>query len=239
MPSISSSPMQPTVEGASDGALVVLDAGVAGRPLLLSGLPASADVLVLSPERDGVEQVTEALRGRTSLSSLHLVAHGSPGALQLGNARLDLGALGRYADPLRTWSQVLEGGDVLVYGCRVGEGVAGRLFLEQVHALTGANIAASEFRIGRDGAASKTPADESITNAISQWDVFQLSLDVITFEDVSPNLDFTVFEFTITKPNDGHMLGSVVAEMEELTGVEACRVHVDKGCAAASEAPRS
>ena len=40
-------------------------------------------------------------------------------------------------------------------------------------------------------------------------------------------------------PYDGPTLGSVVAEMEELTGVDVCRVHVDKGCAAASEAPRS
>ena len=40
-------------------------------------------------------------------------------------------------------------------------------------------------------------------------------------------------------PYDGHTLRPVVAEMEELTGVEVRRVHVDKGCAAASEAPGS
>ncbi|MGH6766404.1 MAG: IS5/IS1182 family transposase, partial [Bradyrhizobium sp.] len=31
-------------------------------------------------------------------------------------------------------------------------------------------------------------------------------------------------------PFDGHTLGPVVADMEKLTGVEARRIHVDKGC---------
>jgi len=31
-------------------------------------------------------------------------------------------------------------------------------------------------------------------------------------------------------PFDGHTLGPVIADMERLTGVEARRIHVDKGC---------
>ena len=63
---------------------------------------------------------------------------------RLEKTRLNLETLERYAKSLQTWGEILRGRDILLYGCRVAEGALGYLFLQQLHQLTGANLAASE-----------------------------------------------------------------------------------------------
>uniref|UniRef100_UPI0026256DE2 DUF4347 domain-containing protein n=1 Tax=Acaryochloris sp. IP29b_bin.148 TaxID=2969218 RepID=UPI0026256DE2 len=129
--------------------LVVLDANVEDYSDLAADLTARADVLVLSPERDGVEQITAALEQRDRITELHLVSHGSSGRLQIGNTQLSLETIDSYADQLQAWSHTLAGADIHVYGCQVAKGALGYLFLQQLHQLTGANLAASSQQIGR------------------------------------------------------------------------------------------
>jgi len=128
--------------------LVILDARVDDLNQLVEDL-GSADVLVLDPTTDGIEQITAALHARQSVSSLHLVFHGAPGEVQIGKTRLNLETLERYAKSLQTWGEILRGRDILLYGCRVAEGALGYLFLQQLHQLTGANLAASEKPVSR------------------------------------------------------------------------------------------
>ncbi|WP_299490863.1 DUF4347 domain-containing protein, partial [Acaryochloris sp. IP29b_bin.137] len=127
--------------------LVIIDSHIDDLPQLVNSLP-QEDVIVLDPNRDGVKQITLALQEYDSLSSLHLVSHGTPGCLQLGNTKLSVETLGHYEAQLTSWSEQLDGIDVLIYGCHVAQGVLGSLFLQQMHQLTGANIAASTKRIG-------------------------------------------------------------------------------------------
>jgi broad specificity phosphatase PhoE len=146
----SSSPIRQTRGGSSCRPLVILDARVDDLHQLVYDL-GSADVLVLDPATDGIEQITAALQARGAVPSLHIVSHGASAEVQLGKTRLNLETLERYAESLRTWAETLQGGDVLLYGCRVAEGALGYLFLQQLHQLTGANLAASEQRVGRVG----------------------------------------------------------------------------------------
>ncbi|MEM1241833.1 MAG: DUF4347 domain-containing protein, partial [Cyanobacteria bacterium P01_H01_bin.26] len=139
---------QSTIDYSDNKTLVILDAGVDHLPLLATDL-SSADLLVLDPQSDGLAQITAALTARQSVSSLHIVSHGSPGHLNLGNTQLSFESLGRDASQLQKWADVLKGGDILIYGCQVAQGVKGYLFLQQLHQFTGANIAASEQRVGR------------------------------------------------------------------------------------------
>ena len=147
----SSMSVQVANECSNDGVLTVLDARVDYLPLLVASLP-SADIVILDPAQDGVEQITTALKARRSLSSLHIVSHGSPGRLHLGDTQLSFETLDRYATQLRIWADILKDRDVLIYGCQVAEGALGYLFLQQLHQLIGANLAASERRVGRVGA---------------------------------------------------------------------------------------
>lgn len=119
--------------------LVVIDQKVEDYKLLAAGVKSGAEVLILDSHRDGVEQITAALQGYTEFNSIHLVSHGSPCCLYLGNSQLSLHTLNQYAPQLRSWFSPA----LLLYGCNVACGDAGAEFIERLHQLTGAKIAAS------------------------------------------------------------------------------------------------
>lgn len=124
--------------------LVVLDAGVADLDVLLGGLAPDADVLLLSGDRDGLAQIDAAIARNPHLNELHLIAHGRPGGLVLGNRELNRETLGENAPTLQRWNLQA----IALYGCHVAAGDAGREFLDRLHRLTGADLAASTTAIG-------------------------------------------------------------------------------------------
>lgn len=130
-----------TGRGAS---LVILDPTIANYQQLASEIAPGTDVMVLDPSQDATAQITQALLQRSGLSSLHIVSHGTAGALQLGANWLDANALDRYGADLQSWSQALtDGADILLYGCEVGAGEQGQAFIQKISQLTGADVAAS------------------------------------------------------------------------------------------------
>jgi Domain of unknown function (DUF4347) len=76
--------------------LVFIDSTVADYQSLIAGLTPGAEAIVLEGNRDGVEQITEALANYSHIKSLHIVSHGSAGNLQLGNAALNEQSIDRY-----------------------------------------------------------------------------------------------------------------------------------------------
>jgi len=144
----SDAPQEQRRQPALESALVILDPRVDDLRQLLADL-LTQDVLVLDPAIDGIEQITAALQSRQSISSLHIISHGASGSLEIGSTRLTLENLTQYSESLQTWSKVLSGRDLLLYGCQVAKGALGYLFLQQLHQLTEANLAASVERVGR------------------------------------------------------------------------------------------
>ncbi|MBD2512805.1 cadherin-like domain-containing protein [Nostoc muscorum FACHB-395] len=130
--------------------LVFIDSAIEDIQTLIDGVVADAQVVVLHPEVDGVMQITQALQNQPNVGTIHLVAHGTPGCLCLGNAQLSLKTLEGYAAQLRTWSERMQGqqGQILLYSCHVAAGKAGIEFLQKLHQLTGVKIAASTTAIG-------------------------------------------------------------------------------------------
>ncbi|MGB7441789.1 MAG: DUF4347 domain-containing protein [Coleofasciculaceae cyanobacterium] len=122
--------------------LVVIDPKVADYQMLAEAALAQANVIILDPEKDGVEQITGALASYPA-SALHVVSHGSPGRLQLGNTYLSQENIDRYANELKTWSIFLGSSPVLLYGCQVAAGEVGQNFLARLHELIDTEIAAS------------------------------------------------------------------------------------------------
>ncbi len=110
--------VHPLYSGA--GMLVAIDAAVDDWEILARGVLPGARVLIILPDRDGVEQITATLKNCSAIASLHIVSHGSPGGLYLGNARLNLFTLERYAADLKQWKNSLtERAEILIYGCHV------------------------------------------------------------------------------------------------------------------------
>lgn len=113
-----------------------------------------AEFFLLSGDRDGVGQISALLKDRTDISSLHLVSHGYPGALYLGDTELNLNTLKHYVDPLRVWAAALYDGatnrshtarpetapSLYLYNTRTGIGDAGIEFIERLHQITGLKV---------------------------------------------------------------------------------------------------
>ena len=125
--------------------VVFIAPSVTDHETLRTGVVEGVEAIALSPNQDSIEQITEFLQQHPHISTIHIVAHGAPGCLQLGNSQLNLGNINDYAATLRCWPRNLS---ILLYGCNVAAGDAGEEFLTKLHQLTGANIAASGRRIG-------------------------------------------------------------------------------------------
>jgi len=96
--------------------LVVVDPDVQDLPILIKDILPRARVLLLDKERDGIEQITQALTESSTLEQLHILSHGSPGNICLGSSQLNLKTIGRYSQQLSRWADRLKNSDILLYG---------------------------------------------------------------------------------------------------------------------------
>jgi uncharacterized protein DUF4347 len=107
------------------------------------------EVRVLDPERDGIEQISQALAGYSGLDVVHFISHGADGAVGLGATWLDRNSLQAMADSIAGWGRSLSAdADLLFYGCDLAASPLGAAFIEQLSQLTGADVAASDDATG-------------------------------------------------------------------------------------------
>lgn len=124
--------------------LVFIDARVSDYAALIEHLPTTAEVVILDSATDGLEQIATHLAGRTGIEAIHVVSHGSQGALYLGNARVDGDYLTSHTAQLASiGSSLTETGDILLYGCNVAQDDVGLQFVQSLAGVTGADVAAS------------------------------------------------------------------------------------------------
>uniref|UniRef100_UPI0025CE13BE tandem-95 repeat protein n=1 Tax=uncultured Pseudacidovorax sp. TaxID=679313 RepID=UPI0025CE13BE len=115
----------------------------AGRPI---------EVVTIGADQDGLAVISEALAGRSGVGAVHVLAHGSDGRLQLGASVLDAASLLQRAPEVAGWSGALApGADLLLYGCDLAETAVGRSLVQDIAALTGADVAASTDPTGAAG----------------------------------------------------------------------------------------
>ena len=167
------------------GMLLVIDRHVDDIKTLVDGVRTGAKVLVLNSETDSIEQITTALAKET-FSSLHLVSHGAPGVLYLGKSPLTLDNLHLYSYQLQEWRVP----EILLYGCNVAAGDAGSEFIERLHQLTGANIAASATKtgnsaLGGDWNLEVQTNQQPVNLAFSESAMAQYSYSLAEFTDSS------------------------------------------------------
>ena len=131
--------------------IVFIDSQVEDYDQLAAGLVdgASLQVFLLDAERDGIEQISQALQQFSDLEAVHLVSHGGSDSIGLGNVTLTSDNLIGYAAEISAWESSLSAdADLLIYGCNLAAGEQGRLLIDSVSSLTGANVAASDDLTG-------------------------------------------------------------------------------------------
>ncbi|WP_190761265.1 FG-GAP-like repeat-containing protein [Microcoleus sp. FACHB-68] len=128
--------------------LLFIDSTVDDKESLIAGAVAGTPVIIIDPLRDGISQITEVLAQHTGISTLHIVSHGSPGSLQLGNTNLSLNNLDRYTKKLQSWTKNFSCASIILYGCEVAAGAVGQAFVQKLSQLTGTEVAASTNKTG-------------------------------------------------------------------------------------------
>ncbi|MBL8399306.1 MAG: DUF4347 domain-containing protein [Candidatus Accumulibacter sp.] len=161
--------------------LVFVDSRVPRQAELFAALDCQGQPISVSADDDGLRQMNQALAGVSGVDSIRLFAHGRPGAFLLGAMEVDAGTLSARADEFAAIGRALNaGGDCQLYGCAVGEGSTGCVFVEALADGLGAPVAASSTPIGhserarrRLAARRRRAADEAVRRpavARRAWD---------------------------------------------------------------------
>ena len=128
--------------------LAFVDAAVGEYSNLVAAASPQAQVFLLDPKQDEIEQVSEIIARYKNVSAVHIFSHGDSGSLQLGTEQLNSATLENYRDELSGWSGSLtDTADILLYGCKVAQG-NGSKFVSQLANLTHADVAASTNNTG-------------------------------------------------------------------------------------------
>ncbi len=131
--------------GESRSEVVFVDPTVPNYQDLLSGMNSNVEVIMLDGGQDGIEQMANALSGRSGIDAIHVISHGGAGELQLGTGVLNADSMStQYADDMAVIQQALsEQADILVYGCEFAQGEVGQAAVDMLAELTGADVQAS------------------------------------------------------------------------------------------------
>ncbi|MGD1702130.1 DUF4347 domain-containing protein [Dapis sp. BLCC M229] len=120
--------------------ILFIDPNVEDYQILVRGTNPNIKIVILDTYRDSIQQIRETLVRNRGVKTVHIVSHGAPGCLYLGNSQLNINSINNdYSQELEAWSVT----NILLYGCNVAAGDAGTEFLEKLQQLTGANIAAT------------------------------------------------------------------------------------------------
>ncbi|MEX0298239.1 MAG: VCBS domain-containing protein [Kordiimonas sp.] len=131
--------------------LLVVGPNVQDLDILLTGLARPMDILRLTHDSNPLEQIATALKGREETSTLHLLAHGEPGAIHLGGAPLDFAALYKNEDAVNEIREALAGkAAVALWACSVGWMNAGERFINALEEKLGATVFASDRPVGAE-----------------------------------------------------------------------------------------
>ena len=124
--------------------VIFVDSRVADYQSLMDSFVEPAEVFVLDGESDGLAQIVAYLQGRTGIDAIHVISHGSMGALYLGGTVLNSSNVALHGSQLASIGGALtETGDILLYGCNVAQGDVGLQFITSLAQYTGADVAAS------------------------------------------------------------------------------------------------
>ncbi|WP_449235455.1 Ig-like domain-containing protein [Azospirillum doebereinerae] len=129
--------------------VVFVDTSVSDYETLIKDIAPDAKVVLLDPNQEAFHQMAEALAGMSDLESVQVVSHGGEGHLYMSGRVYWTEGLANRADDLQAIGGALRaGGDILFYACDVGAGGAGQDFVQTIHRLTGADVAASSDSTG-------------------------------------------------------------------------------------------
>ncbi len=190
-----SSPSLNSNDSLTKRAVAFFDASVADFKTLVADVKKGIEVYILNPAQNEIQQIDQVLAGRTNISSLSIVSHGSDAHLQLGKTSLNIGDLSNYRSDLTSWSKSLaKDADIFLYGCDVAQSDSGKEFVRQIGKLTGATVAASTDLTGSAALGGNWKLEFSTGN-IGTPEIFN--------PKVEEDYHRVLANFIVTNTNDG------------------------------------
>jgi len=156
--------------------IVFIDGNVPDADALAQGVQQGQgiEVVILDPNSNGVQQIADYLTSHNeqNLDAIQIVSHGEDATVRLGNTIFGLADISMFSPQLATIGNALKpGGDILFYGCNVGEGFDGALFEVQVSIATGgAHVAASSGLVGAASLGGSWNLDVADGTIDDNWD---------------------------------------------------------------------
>ncbi|WP_414512354.1 putative Ig domain-containing protein [Nostoc sp. PCC 9305] len=219
---IAKEPTQDLYEQIPATHLVFIDSQVENYQSLVAGVLPNTSVVVLDPDQNGIEQISQVLATHREINTLHIVSHGAPGQVYLGNSQLSYETLNHYAWQLMDWANVLSAdAQLLLYGCEVGQTEQGKAFVQRLSELTGAVVAASDDLTGSTALGGnwklKVSTGASVPTLAFQPKVMAAYASVLTAPALGKEIadqqatediffSFTVPDDTFTDPDVGDTL---------------------------------
>ncbi|MCR8921441.1 DUF4347 domain-containing protein [Dasania sp. GY-MA-18] len=144
----------PTADEAIRQELIFVDTSLEDYQSLLAAIPSNDQqthysVIEWQPGEDALAKITSTLAALGEVDAIHIISHGNENGFALGDQWLSSDKLNEYQASLNQWRQFLDSeADLLIYGCELAAGEAGRDLLTGLAAITGADVAASDDLTG-------------------------------------------------------------------------------------------
>ena len=112
---------------------------------IINSLSSTDLYYIIDSTKDGLTQISNTLLNYSNLDSIHIYSHGDIGSLNIGNTIYDNTNISNYKIELENIGKSLSStGDILLYGCNVGQDEIGKNFINQIAQFSQADVAASD-----------------------------------------------------------------------------------------------
>ncbi|NJK77323.1 MAG: DUF4347 domain-containing protein, partial [Richelia sp. CSU_2_1] len=100
--------------------IVILDPTVPDSHHIIQGIKPETATYILESQTDAIEQITTILDRHQDIAALHIISHGAPSHIQLGNTQLNNQTLPHYSQQIQKWRNSLTAdAAIIIYGCNV------------------------------------------------------------------------------------------------------------------------
>jgi hypothetical protein len=114
-------------------AIAFVDAGLPDLDTLYHALPQGLQVVWLDAGQNGIETLCQKLALEQKLDAIHLITHGAPGRIFIGNQTLSQSNLDQHQEFLAQIQRTLgDQGEWLIYGCDVAQEQVGQAFIDSL-----------------------------------------------------------------------------------------------------------
>lgn len=106
-------------------------------------------IVTLQSGEDGISQITNVLNDYSDVAAVHIISHGAPGQVKLGNTWLGIDNLDAYSGQVASWNNSLQSGaDLLIYGCDLASTAEGQTLTQSLAELCDCDVATSDDATG-------------------------------------------------------------------------------------------